>query len=106
MDLSVTLIGIVLIIVVIWVVLEFKRFKHRILAVLLIMILLFTYFSFTIVFKDKKLDLSSIEGIREAGGIYYSWVSSIFLNVKSLSSNAVKMDWGVNNTTLNSDNNS
>lgn len=106
MDLSVTLIGIVLIIAAIWAVLELKRFKHRALAIFLIVILLFTYFSFTVVFKDKKLDLSSMDGIKEAGGIYYSWVSSVFLNVKSLSSNAVKMNWGVNNTTLNLNNNS
>lgn len=106
MDLSVTLIGIVLIIAAIWCVLELKRFKHRALAIFLIMILLFTYFSFTTVFKDKKLNLSSMDGIKEAGQIYYSWLSSVFLNVKSLSSNAVKMDWRAKNTTLNSNNNS
>ena len=106
MELSVTIIGIVLIIAAIWVVLELKRFKHRALAIFLIIILLFTYFSFTVVFKDKKLDLSSVDGIKEAGGIYYSWLGNIFSNVKGLSSNAVKMDWGVNNTTLNSNNNS
>ncbi len=106
MDLSVTLIGIVLIIAVIWGVLELKRFKHRALAIFLMVLLLFTYFSFTTVFKDKKLDLSSVDGIKEAGGIYYSWLGSIFSNVKSLSSNAVKMDWGAKNTTLNSSNHS
>ena len=106
MDLSVTLIGIVLVIAAIWVVLELKRFRHRALAIFLIIILLFTYFSFTFVFKDKKLDLSSINGIKDAGMIYYSWLGSLFTNVKSLSSNAVKMDWGVNNSTLSANNNS
>lgn len=100
MDLSVTIIGIVLIIAFIWVILELKRFKHRALAIFLMAIVLFTYFSFTFVFKGEKLDLSSWDGIKEAGGIYYSWLTSIFGNVKTLSSNAIKMDWGVNNSTL------
>lgn len=100
------LVGIVLIIAAIWLVLGLKRFKHKALAIFLIAIVLFSYFSFTAVFRDKKPDLSSMDGIKEAGQIYYLWLSSVFLNVKSLSSNAVKMDWGVNNTTLNSNNNS
>jgi len=102
MELSVTLIGIVLIIGVIWVLLELKRFKHRALAIFLMIVVLFTYFSFTFVFKDHKLDLSSMEGIKEAGTVYYSWLSSIFTNVKTLSSNAIKMEWGVNNSTASS----
>ena len=106
MDLSVTLIGIVLIIAVIWGVLELKRFRHRALAIFLMALLLFTYFSFTFVFKDKKLDLSSMNGIKDAGAIYYSWIGSIFSNVKGLSSNAIKMNWGVNNTTSNLNNGS
>ncbi|HTZ41657.1 MAG TPA: hypothetical protein VMC07_00405 [Candidatus Omnitrophota bacterium] len=100
MNLTITLIGIILIIAAIWVILELKRFRHRILAVFLICLLLFTYFSFTAVFSGKSLDLSSVDGIKEAGGIYFSWLSSIFSNVKVLSSNAIKMDWGVNNSSL------
>jgi ACR3 family arsenite efflux pump ArsB len=106
MDLSITLIGIVLVIVAIWVILEIKRFRHRALAIFLVFILLFSYFSFTAVFSGKKLNLSSIDGIKEAGGIYYSWLATIFTNVKSLTSNAVKMDWGAKNTVGNLTNNS
>ncbi len=105
MDLSITLIGIALVIAAIWMILELKRFRHRILAVFLVVVVLFTYFSFTAVFSGKKLDLSSVDGIKEAGGIYFSWLGSIFTNIKSLTSNAVKMDWGVKNNSLNLTNN-
>jgi predicted Kef-type K+ transport protein len=106
MDLTITLIGVALIIIAIWVFLELKRFRHRLLAVFLIALVLFTYFSFTFVFSGKNLDLSSIDGIKQAGGIYYSWLSSVFINFKSLTTNAIKMNWGVNNNTLNSTNSS
>jgi predicted Kef-type K+ transport protein len=106
MDLTITLIGVALIIIAIWVFLELKRFRHRLLAVFLIALVLFTYFSFTFVFSGKNLDLSSIDGIKQAGGIYYSWLSSVFINFKSLTTNAIKMKWGVNNNTLNSTNSS
>lgn len=104
MDLSITLVGIILIIAAIWVILEIKRFKHRALAIFLIFVLLFSYFSFTVVFTGKKLDLSSVNGIKEAGGIYYSWLASIFVNIKSLTSNAIKMDWTAKSAIENSTN--
>ncbi len=107
MDLTITLIGIGVLIVAIWVFLELKRFRHRILAVFLIALLLFTYFSFTFVFHNKPLDLSSIDGMKQAGGVYADWLGSVFLNFKSLTTNAIKMNWGANNTTvLNSTNSS
>jgi len=106
MDLSITLVGIIIIIAAIWVILEMKRFKHRALAIFLIFVLLFSYFSFTVVFTGKKLDLSSVDGVKEAGGIYYSWLASIFVNLKSLTSNAIKMDWSAKNAVGNFTNSS
>ncbi len=104
MNLTIALIGVVLIIVAIWVFMELKRFRHRILAVFLVALLLFTYFSFTFVFSNKPLDLSSVDGIKNAGVIYYSWLSSVFINFKSLTTNAIRMNWTVSNNTLNQSN--
>jgi predicted Kef-type K+ transport protein len=104
MDLTIALIGVVLIIVAIWVFLELKRFRHRLLAVFLIALILFTYFSFTYVFANKPLNLSSMDGIKQAGVVYYSWLSSVFTNLVSITTNAIKLNWGVNNSTLNQTN--
>lgn len=102
MNLSITLIGIVVVIVIIWVIIELKRkgvsFKHRLLAIFIIFLLLFTYFSFTIVLKGKSLDFSSWDSIKGAGIMYYSWLVSSFGNVKTLTTNAIHMNWGINNS--------
>jgi disulfide bond formation protein DsbB len=101
MDLTITLIGVVVLIVAIWVFLELKRFRHRLLAIFLIGLLLFLYFSFTFVFHNKPLDLSSISGISQAGTTYFSWLGSIFTNLVAITTNAVKMNWtAVNSTNL------
>ncbi|MFZ1970711.1 MAG: hypothetical protein WAU65_00840 [Candidatus Nanoarchaeia archaeon] len=102
MDLSITLVGIIVVIVVIWVIIEIERkgvsFKHRFFAILIVVLLLFTYFSFTIVLKGKSLDLSSWDSIKGAGTLYYSWLVSVFGNFKTLTTNAIHMNWGVNNS--------
>ena len=99
MNLTITIIGVILVVVAIWVFLELKRFRHRILAVFLIALVLFVYFSFLLVFHGKTVDLSSIDGIKQAGGIYFSWLGSAFGNVKSLTANAVNMNWSDSNST-------
>lgn len=102
MDLTITLIGVVVLIVAIWVFLELKRFRHRILAIFLIGLLLFLYFSFTFVFHNKPLDLSTISGISQAGTTYFAWLGSIFTNLVAITTNAVKMNWTAVNATNSS----
>lgn len=62
-------------------------------AVFLIGLILFSYLSFAFVFKDNEIDFTSIEGIREAGGLYFAWLGTVFSNLKSITSNAIDMDW-------------
>lgn len=104
MQISITLIGIIIAVVAIWIIFELKRggvaFKHRFFAIFLIVLLLFTYFSFTFVLGNKNLDLSSWNGIKQAGAVYYSWLSSVFVNFKTLTTNAIHMNWGAANSTL------
>lgn len=83
----------VLAIIVIWIFIEVKRLKHKLFAVLLIVMILFFYISVTVTLKGQDIDLKSIPGIKEAGGIYLSWIGSIFTNLKTLTTNAIKMDW-------------
>lgn len=95
---SPVLILVLVLIVGIWLIIEFKRFRHKLLAVFLIVLILFTYFSFSAVIKGKNLDLKTSEGIKEAGNLYLLWLGNIFKNVKVVTSNAINMSWSVNNT--------
>lgn len=106
---NVTLILVLVLIVAIWLIIEFKRFRHKILAVFLILLVLFTYFSFSAVIKEKNLDLKTVEGMKEAGKVYLLWLGNAFKNVKTVTSNAINMGWTLNessniNQTLDSNN--
>lgn len=43
--------------------------------------------------KNHELDLSTVPGIIEAGKIYTSWLSGVFVNVKSITAYASKQNW-------------
>jgi hypothetical protein len=88
-----TLILVIVLAVAIWLIIEFKRFRHKILAVFLVFLILFTYFSFSTVIKDKNLDLKTIDGAKEAGRVYILWLGNAFKNVKTVTANAINMSW-------------
>ncbi len=93
-----TLILLLVFVVAIWLFIEFKRFRHKIVAVFLILLIVFTYFSFVSVVKGKDLDLMSIDGAKEAGRLYLVWIGHAFKNVKVVTSNVISMDWRGNET--------
>jgi len=99
MAMGITLLIIAVSIIGIYVLVEFKRFKHKMFAIFLIAMILFFYLSAVYVFKGKDLDMKTIPGVIDITKVYFSWLFSIFGNVKSVTSNAVKMDWGVNEST-------
>lgn len=78
---------------IVWVFIEVKRLKHKLFAIFLIGLILFSYFSFSFVFSGRKVDLTSVRGIIEAGEIYLSWLGNVFSNIKVITSSAIKMDW-------------
>ncbi len=93
MAIGVTLIIVFSLIALIWLSVEFKRFKHKFFAILLILLIIFSYFGFIIAIKGKDIDLKTSEGIKKAVGIYFSWLGHVFKNIKLITANAIKMDW-------------
>ncbi|MFC1666217.1 hypothetical protein ACFLZF_00705 [Nanoarchaeota archaeon] len=87
----------------IWLLIEFKRLKHKLFAVILIGLILFSYFSFSTIFSKSDIDFKSPTGLMSAGKVYFSWLISIFGNFKIITGDAIKMDWGTNQTTKQSD---
>jgi len=99
MELSLTpVIIMVLVVAAIWIIIEMKRFKHKIFAVILILMILFTYISFNSVISKHDINLKTVEGLKTAGSLYLSWLGSIFTNLKTITSNAIGMDWTPNET--------
>jgi len=97
-----TLLIIGIIVAVIWVFIELKRFRHKIWAVFLIILILFTYFGFMMSIKGKNIDLKSMDGIKTAGKLYFAWLTNAFKNTKIITTNVIKMDWRGDNSTVSS----
>jgi hypothetical protein len=101
MIIGTTLLIVGILIIGIWIIIEFKRFKHKLLAVFLIMLIIFTYVSFLVTLKGQDIDFKSIDGLKQAGTLYFSWLGSVFGNVKAITSNAIKMDWSPDDNATN-----
>ena len=89
-----------LLVVGIWMLFELRRFKHKLFAIFLIILILFTFFSFTAVLKGQDIDYKTIPGITKASKLYFSWLTYIFGNFKTITTSAVKLDWKSNNQTI------
>jgi len=100
MPIGITLLIISVLIVAIWVIVELRRFKHKLFAIFLIGLILFGYFSFTFSLKGQNIDFKTVPGILEASKLYFSWIGSAFGNIKSIATNAIKMDWRSNETVV------
>ena len=60
--------------------------------------ILFAYFGFTSAIKYEDIDFKTIDGLKRAGTLYLSWLGTVFTNSKSITTNAIAMDWKPNST--------
>ena len=86
------------VIITIWVLIEAKRMKHKIFAIFLIGLILFTYLSAAFVFQGQQVDYKTVPGLISAGKVYMSWLTTVFVNMKVITTDAIKMDWKTNST--------
>ena len=84
------------IVIVIWVLIEFKRLEHKLFAYFLIGLVLVVAASFSLVTSSYDIDYGSASGLLTAGKVYFSWLGSAFTNVKTITTQAVKLDWEMN----------
>jgi uncharacterized membrane protein len=101
-----TLTLVAVLIVGIWVFIELKRLKHKLFAMALIGFILLLYASSSFVFHGHDIQWNTASGVMEAGNLYLSWLGSVFVNLKSVTMYAIKMDWKTdtiiqNNSSLN-----
>ena len=98
MALTVVFFVIAILVVAIWFLFGFKRIKHKLLSIFLIALVLFSFFSFNIVFKGKEISVNNISDLGKIFKIYFSWFGNIFGNMKTITGQAVEMDWQGNQT--------
>ncbi len=94
-----TIILIVALILVILLVMKARHFKHRFFAVVFILIIIFIYITSTRVLAEYNINWKSVAGIEKAVKVYFVWIGGAFDNLKTLTGNVVKMDWGIKNKT-------
>ena len=59
----------------------------------------FLYVGVAVVLQTGKVNLRSISGVMDFTKIYFSWLSSVFGNLKLITANAIQMNWFQNITT-------
>jgi hypothetical protein len=96
-------VGVIVLLIAVFIILvltllRFKKLKHEIFAFFLIMLILFAFFSFSMAFKGKNVTVSNFSDVSNAAKIYLSWFGNAFNNVKLITAQVVKMDWGSNKT--------
>ena len=104
MGIAVTIVIIALVIALIWIFVELRRFKHKFFAIFLIVLILASYFGFVVTLKGKDTDFKSLDGMQNIAKLYFIWIGQIFKNFKSITANAVKLDWKGDASGLNAKN--
>ena len=103
MVIGVTFIVVAVLVVAVWLVIEVKRMKHKLFAIFLIGLILFTYISFSTVMKNNDVDMKTTSGLAKAGKLYLSWLGTLFGNMKSITTYALRQDWKKVNVSVETD---
>jgi len=74
-------------------ILKISHFRHRFFIILLILLAIFLYVSLTIVNSKHNLNFTTFDGVSNSFKVYMGWLANGFQNLKTITGNAVKMDW-------------
>jgi hypothetical protein len=99
-ELGVALFVVIVAVVLIYLFVELKRARHKFFAIFMILLIVFAYVSFVYFFKGRNVDFKTVPGVIGATKLYFSWLFSVFQNLKGVTSYAVKMNWADNETAL------
>ncbi|MBS3070800.1 hypothetical protein J4407_00660 [Candidatus Pacearchaeota archaeon] len=94
---------VIILIVVVFIVMKVANVKQEIVIKLTLALFLLLTISLTYVYFKTDPDLSSVSGAVEFGKTYFLWFGNAWNNVRTLTSNTLKMDWSYNNKTMTSD---
>ena len=91
----------IVIMVIVFVFIKVVMKKQAIATKLAFFIFIFLMITIGHVYTTSGIEVHSTADVLNFTGVYFSWLSSLFHNVKAISANAVSQDWSVNNTEMN-----
>jgi len=80
--------------------LKMNNLRHKLWIIVLICTVLFLYTTASVVYAKNELQLDTVEGVFSSIKIYLGWLGNGFQNLKTLTGNAVKMDWSETNSSF------
>jgi hypothetical protein len=95
---TITIIAVLIVVAV--VLIKMNHFRHKMTIIAVLVFALFLYSTVTIVHKANEFDLTTTEGVFDALKVYLGWLGNGFGNLKTLTGNAIKMDWSSTNGTF------
>ena len=90
---------IIVLVILAFVFLRMSHQKHKMFLIILILILLFLYTTASRILAERNINWKSVAGIEKATRVYFAWLGGAFSNLKTITANAIKMDWTQKNKT-------
>jgi uncharacterized membrane protein len=89
---------VIALIVLLVVFLKVKHMNQRLSAIIIVVLLLFFYVSYSKVTEDQEIDYKSASGVEKGARLYFTWLGNLFDNFRTITGNAINMDWTGNET--------
>lgn len=90
---------VIIFVVLILIFVKMRYLKHKIFVILMIILLLTIYLTASNVLSGYDINWKSVTGVEKAVKVYFVWLGGVFDNLKVMTGNAIKMDWGMKNKT-------
>ena len=74
-----------------------KNLRHKLRWVLLLIVCLILYTTFLMSISGQNIEVFTTDGMKEASGLYFSWLRNALRNLGTITGNAIRMDWGIKN---------
>ncbi|PIN77203.1 hypothetical protein COV15_02840 [Candidatus Woesearchaeota archaeon CG10_big_fil_rev_8_21_14_0_10_34_12] len=99
MEIGIVIFVIAILIAAVWVFFKLKVIQHKFLLLFLIFLIVASFFSFRFAFKGEDISIKNPSDVGKISKLYFSWLTSAFNNFKTLTNQAIKMNWEGNKTT-------
>ena len=84
----------------IFVFVKLKYIKHKLSWIIVLVLILLFYIGFLASTAGQDLDFNTFEGSQTAIKLYLTWLGQSFDNLRTLTGQAINLDWGTNSTAI------
>ncbi|MEK6912906.1 MAG: hypothetical protein AABX26_03040 [Nanoarchaeota archaeon] len=89
----------IVIILIVYLVLKVVLKKQAVATRLALYLFVMVMLTVGYVYMSSDSEIKTVKDVFNFGGVYFSWIGSVFHNFRSLTANAVQEDWSINNAT-------